>query len=286
MTVLEVIKKSTEFLTRKGVESPRLQVELLLAHVLQLPRLKLYLSFERTLNDGELDALRTLVKRRGEREPLQHILGSMSFCGLEMKVGPEALVPRQETELLAERGWQFLKSISTATPLAFDFGTGTGCLAIALAVNCPNAHVHAVDISPEALELARENAARHAVQNRLTFHQGDGFAPLPPGVQFDLIVANPPYIPSAEIATLQPEVCRHDPRLALDGGADGLDFYRRLAVEAKPFLAAHGRLMLEFGDGQAAALREIFTKQGWQGLEVEKDYTRRERFFIATMARA
>ena len=221
MTVLEAIQRSTEFLARKGVDSPRLQTELLLAHLLKQPRMQLYLNFERVLTPAEVEGFRELIKRRGQREPLQHIVGSTSFCGLEIAVNRHVLIPRPETELLAERGWTFLNQLSTLNPqpsTALDFGTGSGCLAIALACKCPAAEVYAIDISPEALALARQNAARHGVAERIRFLQGDGFAALPEGSRFDLIISNPPYIPSGEIASLQPEVRDYDPRRALDGG--------------------------------------------------------------------
>jgi release factor glutamine methyltransferase len=211
VTVLEVIQRSSEFLGRKGVDSPRLQVELLLAEVLQMPRLKLYLSFERVLTEPELDRMRVLVKRRSQREPLQHILGSVSFCGFELAVDRRVLIPRPETELLAEAGWEWLAGLTVMEPRALDLGTGSGCLAITLAVRCPRARVHAVDISEDALEVARRNAVRHAVDGRIEFHRGDGLSAVPAGMRFDLIVGNPPYIPTAEIAGLQPEVRDHDP---------------------------------------------------------------------------
>src|SRR5207302_5601671 len=178
MTVLEIIKRSTEFLANKGVDSPRLQTELLLAHLLKLPRMQLYLNFERTLSPGETDGFRELVRRRAQREPLQHILGSTSFCGLEISVNRHVLVPRPETELLAEQGWTFLQRLS-GNPEALDFATGSGCLAIALAVHSPATQLAALDISPEALELARQNAERHGAADRIRFFQGDGFAALP-----------------------------------------------------------------------------------------------------------
>ena len=325
MTVLEAIQKSAEFLARKGVDSPRLQTELLLAHVLKLPRMKLYLNFERTLAPAEVDGLREFIKRRGQREPLQHITGSTSFCGLEIAVNRHALVPRPETELLAESGWQFLLAAtkqseggSTLNPqpsTALDFGTGTGCIAIALAVKCPSAKVVATDVSADALALAKENATRNNVADRIEFVPGDGFAALEdrwgerlsgrsqtktdprtpggnaladgsPGVsphQFDLIISNPPYIPSAEIATLQPEVRDFDPRAALDGGADGLDFYRKLAAESKPLLKPDGKIMLEFGDGQADAIRKIFETEKWIVEAVKEDYSHRQRILVAKL---
>ena len=281
MTVAEVIQKSAEFLRKRGVDSPRLNAELLLAHVAQLPRLKLYLQFERVLTEPELDQLRQLVKRRADREPLQHIVGTASFCGLEMKVNRHVLVPRPETELLAERASEFLSTLNSQPSTVLDLGTGTGCLPIYLAVKHPTAHVSTVDISPDALAVARENAAAHQVTDRVEFLLGDLFAPVPAGSQFDLIVSNPPYIASEEIATLQPEVRDFDPRLALDGGADGLDFYRRLAVEAPKFLRAGGKLMVEFGDGQADALREIFSSHKWIVEAVVPDYSQRQRILIA-----
>ncbi len=313
MTVLAAIQKSAEFLGKKGVESPRLQAELLLAHLLKLPRLKLYLNFERTLAPAETDTLRELVKRRGQREPLQHIVGSTSFCGYEIAVNRRALVPRPETELLAELGWQFLQGradlpvgqdaqqrIPPSAPAALDFGAGAGGIAIALAAKCPNAKIVATDISADALALAKENAAANQVAERIEFLPSDGFAALTGTSErgrparerdanapasrprsFDLIISNPPYIPSAEIAALQPEVRDFDPRAALDGGADGLDFYRKLAAEAGPFLKPDGKIMLEFGDGQAAAIRSIFETQKWIVEAVKEDYSHRARIVIA-----
>jgi len=239
VTVLEAIQRSTEFLAKKGVDSPRLQTELLLAHLRKQPRMRLYLEFERVLTPAEVDGFRELIRRRGQREPLQHIVGSTSFCGFEIAVNRDVLIPRPETELLAERGWTFLNQLSTINSqpsTALDFGTGSGCLAIALACKCPTAEVYAVDISSEALALARENAARHGAAERIRFLHGDGFAAAPAGARFDLIISNPPYIPTAEIASLEPEVRDYDPRGALDGGADGLDYGRRLAAEGARFL--------------------------------------------------
>jgi len=285
VTVLEAIQKSTEFLGKKNVESPRLQTELLLAHLLKLPRMKLYLNFDRALTTTETDALRELVKRRGTREPLQHIVGSTSFCGYEIVVSKHALIPRPETELLAELGWQWLGKTAAATntsPTALDFGTGTGCIAIALAAKCPAARITALDVSPEALALARQNAGANKVSDRLEFLQGDGFAALTSQPQtFDLIISNPPYIASAEIETLEPEVRDHDPRLALDGGTDGLDFYRALAAQARPCLKPGGKIMVEFGDGQAEAIKKIFESEKWIVEDVKEDYSQRARILIA-----
>jgi len=298
VTVLEAIQKSAEFLGKKNIESPRLQTELLLAHLLKMPRLKLYLNFERELSAQEIDALRELVKRRGAREPLQHIVGATSFCGFEIAVNRHALVPRPETELLAELGWDFLATFNLQPSTAVDFGTGAGCIAIALAAKCPNAKIFATDISPDALALAKQNAEKNNVAERIKFFQDDGFAvfglrrhvgalesgDMSPHSKFDLIISNPPYIPSAEIETLQPEVKNFDPRAALDGGADGLDFYRMFATQAKPFLKSHGKIMLEFGDGEADAIKNIFENEKWIVEAVKQDYSQRARILIAKPA--
>jgi release factor glutamine methyltransferase len=289
VTVLKVIQRSTDFLAKRGVDSPRLQVELLLAAVLGLPRLQLYLNFERPVGEPELSRLREMVRRRGQREPLQHILGTAHFCGLELAVNRHVLVPRPETEQLADLALAFLKSRpsrSQAPPRVLDLGTGSGCLALWLARQCGDARVWAVDLSPEALGVARANAAAHGMTERIEFLEGDLFVAVPAGARFDLIVSNPPYIPSAEIDTLQPEVRDHDPRQALDGGADGLAFHRRIAAEAPGRLGQGGVLVVEFGDGQGGALRELFAGDHWKSGQVEKDLSGRERFFIATVAGA
>ncbi len=284
MTVLEVIQRSTEFLGRKGVESPRLQVELLLAEVLKMPRMKLYLNFDRVLAAGELDALREMVRRRGEREPLQHIVGHAPFCGMEFAVNRDVLVPRPETELLVEEGLKVLATLP-APRTVLDFGTGSGCVAIAIASRAPDGTtVHALDVSEAALAVARGNAVRLGLAERVQFHGGDGFTALPAGMRFDLLVSNPPYIPRGEIATLEPEVRDYDPHSALDGGADGLDFYRRLADEGRARMKPGGWMLLEFGDGQHVTVAPIFQDRGWRVDQVLKDFTGRERILIAQAA--
>jgi release factor glutamine methyltransferase len=270
VTVNEVIQRGAEFLQRHGVDSPRLHSELLLAHVLKLPRLQLYLNHDRPVPEPELGAVRALVQRRAKREPLQHLVGSTSFCGLEIAVSPAALIPRPETETLAELAL-------AAEPEALDFGTGTGCVAIALAAPCPAARVHALDVSEAALALARANAERHGLGARVRFHHGDGFRALPAELRFDLLVSNPPYIPTADIAALQPEVRDFDPRCALDGGADGLDFYRLLANDASAWLKPGGGFFAEFGDGQAESVTRLFTDAGWTRVAVHRDLDGRPR---------
>jgi release factor glutamine methyltransferase len=249
-----------------------------------MPRMKLYLNFERVLTAGELDALRILVQRRGQREPLQYIVGSTSFCGIELAVDRRVLIPRPETELLAERAWTFLNSLQgaqTDASIALDLGTGSGCLAIALALRAPGGQIHAVEISGDALALARENAGRHGVASRIQFHEGDFFSAVPPRLRCDLIVSNPPYIPSARIDTLEAEVRQYEPRTALDGGRDGLDFYRRISAQARAFLQPAGRVMLELDQEGAEATREMFLKDDWAVEALEQDYYRQPRILIA-----
>ena len=284
MTVLDLIQRSTAYLTQKGVDSPRLQSELLLAHALHIPRLHLYLNFDRHLDSVELEAMRALVKRRGRREPLQHILGTTSFCGLELGVTRDVLVPRPETELLAEHAWQFLRSPPAAGDSSrriLDFGTGSGCLAIAIAVKCPGARVVALDISRAALSVAQANATRHQVADRLQFIAGNGLEALAPAPGFDLVVSNPPYIPRTQIESLMPEVRDFDPRIALDGGSDGLEFYRRLAAQSGPLLRPGGRLMLELGDDQSAAVAEILGASAWNIMAVDPDFSGCPRILTA-----
>lgn len=284
MTVLEVIQRGAEFLAKRGVDSPRLQVELLLAHQLQIPRLKLYLDFERRLTEADVTALREMVARRGERVPLQHIVGTACFCGLDFHVGPEVLVPRPETELLVERAiaWLNQKAGQRSDPLSvLDVGTGSGCIAITVASQCPRTVIQAVDISATALARARANASALGVADRITFWESDGLSALPPGLQFDLILSNPPYIPTREIGGLDPEVRDHDPRWALDGGPDGLTFYRRLASELGTILRPEGQVMLELGDGQSQEVARIFVEQKWIVEAIYPDYSAQPRVLVA-----
>jgi release factor glutamine methyltransferase len=285
VTVLEALQKSVEFLVKKGVDSPRLQAELLLAHALGVARMRLYLDFERVLTNGQVNQYRELIRRRGQREPLQQITGSASFCGLEIRLNRAVLVPRPETELLAEAGWKVLQTLATRAaspaPQALDFGTGSGCLAIALAVKCPTARICALDVSPEALAVAEQNAAAHGISDRIRFVLSLGFAAVSVDTRVDLIVGNPPYVATAEIDTLQPEVRDFEPRLALDGGADGLRFYREIAAAGKQFLCPGGKVLLEFGDGQGTAVEKIFSEQNWIVEELKQDYTQRPRILVA-----
>jgi release factor glutamine methyltransferase len=288
MTVLENIRRNTDVLTAVGVPSPRLEAELLLASVLKIPRLQLYLNFDRQLDAARLSELNPLLERRARREPLQYIVGAASFCGLELVVNENVLIPRSETELLAEEGWSFLNQLQTsensAGKTALDLCTGSGCLAIALAVRAAGVRVYATDLSPAALVVARQNARQHGVDRRIEFCEGNLFAAIPAGLWFDLIVSNPPYVPSERIATLAPEVRDYEPRSALEGGEDGLEFYRRIAKEAGDYLANHGRLMLELDEETAANAIELFSRKKWIIEAVRKDYQQHSRILIAHLS--
>ena len=287
--VLEVIQRSASFLQTRGVESPRLQIEWILAHTLRIPRLQLYLQFDRLLDAATLDRIRSAVQRRGQREPLQHILGTAPFCGLELEVSRAVLVPRPETELLAEQAWTWLHlhfPPGSPKPQVLDWGTGSGCLALAVATHHPAAQITAIDISPESLAVANRNAQRLQLESRIVFIESAGTSRLPPESRFHLVVSNPPYIPSQDIASLEPEVRDHDPVLALDGGPDGLTAYRTIAHSLPRHLDPRGVLLLELGDNQAPGVSRILVEAGWIVLEVRPDHSGRERFLAAQIARS
>lgn len=254
-TILKVLTWTKGYLAEKGVENARLEAEWLLCAALGLDRVGLYVNFDRPLTTGELAACRAVVARRGRREPLQYILGSQEFYGLDFEVAPKVLIPRHDTEALVQ------ESISRTGKGAkiLDIGVGSGCIAVALAKNLPDADVSGVDLSPEALELTERNAKRHGVS--VSLFRGSLFEPFK-DLEFDLIVSNPPYIRSSDIATLQPEVRDYEPRGALDGGADGLDYYRLIIPEAPGHLKPGGWLLLEMGIGQGPELFALFEATG------------------------
>jgi release factor glutamine methyltransferase len=278
LTVLEIIKKSTDFFAGKGVESPRLQAELIIGHALGLKRMQLYLQFERLLAEAELEKIRPLVRRRGQREPLQYILGETEFHGLKLKVDRRALIPRPETELLVE-----FAAGACATPPArvLDLGTGSGAIALALAMRFPSTAVTAVDVSDDALALARENAGATALAERVTFSKSDWFAALAAEARFDLIVANPPYLSADETAATTPEVHAHEPAGALTAAEGGLADLRRIVADASRWLAPSGVLALETGIAQHADLLRLAREAGFAKIESRQDLTGRDRFVMA-----
>jgi release factor glutamine methyltransferase len=273
-SVLEVLQSTSAYFAKAGVESPRLNIEHLLAHVLgKAKRMDLYLEFDRPLSERELGPLRDLVRRRAQGEPLQHLLGSVEFLGRTFRSDPRALIPRPETELLAEK---ILKRFPQPPARVLDVGTGSGILALTLAAQWPEAEVHAVDISESALSLAKENALSLSLESRVSFHQGNLLDPVN-GV-FQCLVANLPYVPAGEIASLSREVQR-DPVLALDGGPDGTDLIRPLLLSARNHL--QGLLALEIGHAQSAPLAAALAEAGYREISQESDYNNRNRFLFA-----
>ena len=281
MTVLEVLTAATGYLMDHGVESPRLNAEHLLAHVLRKRRLDLYLEFDRPLSDSERAPLRDLIRDRGAGKPLQHLLGTAEFFGRSFLSDGRALVPRPETEQLVELIVEYSRSHNARLSL-LDIGTGSGVIAITMALQLPLARVTATDLSAEALSLAKENAARHSVGERIAFHEADLF-PVD-RERFDWIVANLPYIASTELASRQREV-RHDPLRALDGGPDGLCLIRIL-IEASPaHLAPDGVLGMEVGQDHAAEVTGLLASRAYRDIRVHKDYQQIERFITASAPR-
>lgn len=280
MTVLEVLTASADFLKRKGIENPRLNAEHLVAGGLGCKRLDLYLRFDERLDEALLDKLRGQVRARGTGVPLQHLLGTVEFLGRTFLCDSRALVPRPETELLVEKTAPRLRALRPDGGLAVDIGTGSGVIAISLALELPGWRVAATDTSPAALELAAENARRLGAD--IQFARGEFFAgALPDHERADAVVANLPYIPSADIPGLAPEV-RHDPVEALDGGADGLEKIRALARLAPSKMAPGGLLALEIGSGQSPAVAALLEAENFQDITVEQDYQKIDRFVFAT----
>ncbi len=271
MTILEVLTAAAGYLDKHGVESPRLNAEHLLAHVLGKKRLELYMEFDRPLSDAERAPLRDLIRERGNGKPLQHLLGTAEFFGRSFLCDARALIPRPETEQLVELA---LKSPASSI---LDIGTGSGVIALTLALERPQSSVIAVDLSADALELAKANAGRLEAKN-ITFHESD-LASAVEG-RFDMIVANLPYIPAADIAGLQREV-KFDPAMALDGGPDGLVLVERLIAAAPSSLNPTGVVLLEIGHDQAARVAALFEKNNYRDIRIAKDYQGVERFVQA-----
>jgi release factor glutamine methyltransferase len=258
-TVRALLAWTADYLTKKGVESARLEAQILLAHVMGCPRIELVARSNDEPTEAERNRFKELIRRRVEGWPVAYLVGRREFYLLSFEVSPAVLIPRPDTETLVLEALNRLKG--QAAPAVLDLGTGSGCVAVSLAHQCPGARVTAVDISPDALEVARRNAEQHGVADRVAFLGGDLFAPLPAGAAFDLIVSNPPYVTPGELAELAPEVRDHEPRVALDGGPDGLAFYRRIAADAGRFLRPGGLLLVEVGWTQEPAVRTIFEER-------------------------
>ncbi len=250
-TTLKVLAWTREYLSGKGVENSRLESEWMLCSATGLDRVGLYMNYDRPLSDRELGVFRSMVSRRAKREPLQHILGSQEFCGFDFEVTSDVLIPRHDTEVLVDQA-VILKPDAASV---LDIGTGSGCVAVSLASRLPAASITATDISTSALVVANRNFAKYCLNVEVLC--GSLFEPVA-GRSFDLIVSNPPYIPTLEISSLEPEVRDYDPLGALDGGSDGLVFYKKIIPDALAHLNTGGWLLLEVGSGQASDVMQLF----------------------------
>ncbi len=282
--IRELLATTTLYLKAKDIDSPRLTAELLLAHALDVRRLDLYLNMDQPLTPAELDAYRGLLMRRVRREPLQYITGVQEFWSREFRVTPAVLIPRPETELLVEQAIHRLETHPETEQLqVLDVGTGAGVLAVCLAAHFPNARLWATDISESALEVARFNARRHGVLERIVFLQGDLWAPLRDrDLRFHLIVSNPPYVENETFSTLAPEIRDHEPRTALDGGPGGMRLIEKILRGAPEFLEPSGWLLLEMAPHQTPAALELVSQlPAYGSCGRLQDYARKDRLVFA-----
>jgi release factor glutamine methyltransferase len=274
-TIARILSWTKQYFTDKGVASPRLDAEVLLSHILKTDRIHLYVHFDQPLHTEELLKFRQAVKERVLRRPVAYIIGSKEFMGLSFSVSPAVLIPRPDTEILVETAQKGLAHCKQ--PRLADIGTGSGAIIISLLHLLPDARGVAVDISADALVVARQNATAHQVADRLEFLQGNMTQPL--SGTFDAILSNPPYIPDAVVATLEPEV-QQEPAGALKGGRDGLDFYRHLLTSSAVYLQDDGFLAVEIGQGQAAAIAQLVLASPFTIQSITKDYSGIERVVI------
>ncbi len=279
---MRLIRWTTDYLAGKGVDTPRLDAEVLLADLLAMDRVRLYMNYDRPLQPEELAGYRSRVRRRAAREPVAYITGKREFYSLELEVGPGVLVPRPETELLVEETvrlagerWPGLSELRLA-----DLGTGSGAVALALASLLPQARIWAVDLSPDALHYARRNAARHNPDGRISLFLGDLLEPLSGQQPFHLITANLPYVPEPALADMAPDVRDYEPVLSLGGGADGLDIILRAVEQARPRLADGGALLLEVWPDHGLALQGLASGLGYGDVRIIRDLAGRDRVVV------
>jgi release factor glutamine methyltransferase len=281
-TILDLVRWTTDYFSAHQIESARMEAEILLAHTLNARRIDLYLNHDQPLGKDELRCFKALIRRRLRGEPVAYITGTREFWSLEMGVNPAVLIPRPETECLVEAVLPFLRDQPGVSKRVLDMGTGSGAIVIALAHECPEGHYVAMDRSLEALQLARENARKHFLDSRIEWFCGDWDAPLKPHQEtFDLVVSNPPYIRSGDIAGLQADVRDHEPRMALDGSPDGLVCLRAIIQSTHRYLRLGGLLALEMGCDQAPAIVEIASHDGGYGTpRIIKDYSGLDRVAV------
>jgi release factor glutamine methyltransferase len=270
-TIGRLLQWTADYLKQRGAESPRLDAEVLLAHARGCRRIELYTAFAEEPAEEVRVAFRELVRRRAEGTPVAYLVGRREFYSLSFRVTPDVLIPRPETEFLLIALLDLVKA-AAAEPSIADIGTGSGILAVCAAKHLPQARVTAIDNSPAALDIARQNAAEHGVLERIEFLESDLFAALTPQRQFDYIVSNPPYVTSAEWAALSPQVKQHEPRRALEAGPKGTEVIERLVTQAGTRLTPGGWILLEISPMIEAAVREIFARDGnWELRPTKKD---------------
>lgn len=280
-TVQRILLWTTSYLKQKGVESPRLEAELLLAHARDCPRIRLYTDFQDPLSEQQRARMRELVQRRARREPLAYIVGTKEFYGRSFEVGPGVLIPRPETETLID---VCLEHLPLQTPTRIlEVGFGSGCIAVTLAKQRELCHVTATDCSAAAMQIATRNVIRHDVVNRVELLLGDCLEPVlrrtPLG--FDALVSNPPYVRVDELSGLQPEVGLHEPPTALVSGSDGLDLTRRIVQDAAGVVRAGGLIALELDPAQCATVATLLSESGFEEVQIQRDLSARERIVHA-----
>lgn len=290
-TILRLLEWTTVYFKKYDVESPRAAAEILLAQSLDLRRIDLYLRYDQPVMADELTRFKAAIKRRANREPVAYIVGAKEFWSMELVVTPDVLIPRPETECLVEAALSHLRAIKEQTNVSgrqaiLELGTGSGAIILALAKERPGHFFAAGDISPAAIKVARENSKRHDLDAFVHFFCADWLTPLKTGgLAFDLIVSNPPYIRGGDIGELEPEIHLYEPKMALDGGPDGLNDLRRIINTAPGCLKADGRLMLEIGYDQKKELKEIVERQGgYKKVDFIRDYSGHDRVAVITAA--
>lgn len=276
-TLLELVALSADYLKQKEISHPRRQAEELIADALKIKRVQLYMEFDRPLNDEELERCRKYLQRRAKGEPLPYIHGQADFYHCQFNLNRNVLIPRQETEILTDKIARCLEQQNLEGKVLWDICCGSGCIGISLAKKFPQLKVELADLSPEALAVARENAALNGVD--IPIHEGDLLNPFK-GKRADYIVCNPPYISEEEYKFLEKEVRDYEPRMALVSGATGIEYYQRLARELPSYLNPGAKGWMEIGTGQGKAVSALFDHPVWKNLKVEKDWAGHERFFF------
>lgn len=281
-TILKILEWATSYFKSNQIDSPRLTVEILLAHVLGVERIRLYTDFDRPLNAEELSHLKKLIKRRLNREPVAYIIGKKEFFALEFSVSPDVLIPRPETEFLVEEALRHLPEEGFLQPMKIiDMGTGSGVIIVSIAANRPGHQFFASDASFSAIQIAKANAKKNALNN-IRFFAGNWFSTLNPSeCEFDMIVSNPPYIPAGEVEKLAPEISEYEPKSALQAGVDGMKEIQALIASAPDYLKTNGIMMLEIGHDQRSRVEEMILSQScWRLEKFIKDYGGHDRVAV------